>query len=141
MLMIRKITQEDKSSFQQFCDRVGTKEILDGPEIYWGIFNNSELLGYTKIDFDSLIVPLINDLQTTDLLEPSIIEGLLRGTFHYCSTQNYEIVTVRHFHWLKYYLKEALDITEKKTYNNAAFYEINLTKFFNKPCKGRSPCP
>lgn len=140
MLMIRKITQEDQSSFRKFCDHAKTKEVLEGSEIYWGIFNNIELQGYAKIDFQSFGFPLVDDLQTKDFLEPSIIEGLLRGTFHYCLSNNYEIVAVRDLHWLKNHLKEALNVTEKKIYSNTYFYEIDLMKFFNKPCKGRSMC-
>ena len=140
MLVIRKIIQEDESSFQKFCDHVGTTEALEDLETFWGIFDNDELQGYVKIDLQTISVPLISDLQAKDFNEYSIIEGLLRGTFHYCLTQNYEIVAVRDIRWLKNHLEEALDITEKKLYNNAYFYEINLRKFFNKPCKGRSMC-
>lgn len=138
--MIRKITQDDYSSFQDFCSRIGTKELLEDSRTFWGIFNNTELQGYTVIDFQVIKIPLIDDFRTIDHLEPSLIEGLIRGTLHYCSTRNYESVAVRDIEWINHYLKEAIDNIEKKTYNNVLFYEINLQTFFNKPCKGRSLC-
>ena len=140
MLVIRKITQEDQISIQQLCKIIDKTEFLEGSKVYWGIFNNEELLGYTKIDFHTLSLPLIDDLQINDSLESSIVEGLLRGTFHYCNSNNHEIIAIREIHWLQSYLKEALDATEEKNYDNNYLYEVNLAKFFNKPCKGRSMC-
>ena len=136
--MIRKITQEDQTSIQQFHKHPDKKNFFEGSEIYWGVFNNKELLGYTKIDFHSFSLPLIDGLEVKDSLDPSIIEGLLRGTLHYCNSNSYETVAIREIHWLKSYLKDALDITEEKIYNNSNYYEVDLIKLFNKPCKGRS---
>ena len=138
MLMIRKIIQKDHHSFHKFCTGVGTKEKLSGPVIYWGAFDNNKLLGYAKINFHALEFPLIEDLKTDELLENSIVEGLLRGTLHYCFTQNYHRVAFKNLNWINNYLKSALEMIEKKSSNNICFYEMNIPSFFEKPCKGRS---
>ncbi|NBG88766.1 hypothetical protein [Isachenkonia alkalipeptolytica] len=140
MLMIRKIDKEDQVTFLDFCKKANVIESLDSPEIFWGIFNSHQLQGYVKIDLQSLSVPLIQDLQTMDHLESSIIEGLLRGAFHYCYSKQNDIIAINDLSWLKAHLTEALEILEKESNNNSGSYLLDLNKFFNKPCKGSSPC-
>jgi hypothetical protein len=140
MLIIRRITENDQTSFLEFCNRLGTKELLKNNKVFFGVFNNEELQGYTKMDFHFLSFPLIEEFHTLKGLEPSIIEGLLRGTLHYCLTKDYETVGIRKSLWLESHLIEILEIIEKTDYNKKDYYQLNIQQFFNKPCKGRSIC-
>lgn len=140
MLMIRKITKDDQMIFQQFCRKFGTEEILQDATLYFGVFDNLGLQGYTKVELNSFPKPFLSDIQITDTLESPIVEGLLRGTFNYCYIHHDKNIIVSKINWLEDYLVEALEIIEKNVYNQTAFYDLNLEKLFNKPCKGRSMC-
>ncbi len=140
MLMIRKINQKEQDTFREFCKQMDVMDSIDSGKVFMGIYINDQLQGYAKIDFDFSPLPLIKDLQIIDRLEPSSIEGLLRGALHYCYAKGHKKIAIQDTKILEDYLEEALKITEKESYNDIFFHTLDLNSFFNKPCKGRSLC-
>lgn len=138
MLVIRKINQKEQDSIFEFCKRIGRQESLDYSQEYFGVFNSDQLQGYIKIDFQSLTIPLLNDLQVIDSLDSPCIEGLIRGAFHYCYTKGYDKVALQDLKILKKHSEDALSMLETERYNNTLYHILDLETFFNKPCKGRS---